>query len=403
MPTQAIASAEQAAQVREIIQSLAEKVSQDLHNVETNGLLSGLAGHLLFLYNAYRIDPSFVDETLFSEKLEKLQEELEQQGFELSNGLAGQAWVLEYLNQADMEDYDSELLSDMDQIFYDALNFQPWPGEIESVLGLAGYAPYTARRSKQSEQAALYGVIVDNFASVAQQVDDKLISWSQPEYSVYRFEKDDRKKPEFNLGLAHGVPGIIAALIPALNIDAIKDKTAQLVTQSCDWLLTQQNPNHEEEHCYGSCSGGEHKSRLGWCYGDLTIALTLARAGHALDRPSYVDEARRMALKAAKRDAESGFINDAGLCHGFVGLVSIYQLLNQLMPHPELEQAAKYWLNYSLEQYQEKGLEAFYAYNGETTQHYENFGFLMGYAGVGVGFISVLNDDLDWAECLLMA
>ena len=73
------------------------------------------------------------------------------------------------------------------------------------------------------------------------------------------------------------------------------------------------------------------------------------------------------------------------------------------MPHPELEQAAKYWLNYSLEQYQEKGLEAFFSYNGETKDHNENFGFLMGYAGVGIGFISVLNDDLDWAECLLMA
>lgn len=403
MPTHAIASPEQEAQIRAIIKSLAQKVSLDLHDVKNNGLLSGLAGHLLFLFNAYRLDEKNVDEALFSDKLELLQEQLGQQSFELSNGLAGQAWVLEYLNQADVEDYDPELLSEVDQLFYDALNHQPWPGEIESVLGLAGYAPYASRRSKFTDQKALYGVIVDNFASVSNKVDDQQISWSQPENSVYRFEKEDRKQPEYNLGLAHGVPGIIAALIPGLKIDAIKDTTAQLVTQSCDWLLTQQNPNKEEEHCYASCSGEHHKSRLGWCYGDLTIALTLARAGHALDRPSYVDEARRIALKTAKRDAESGFINDAGLCHGFVGLVSIYQILNQLMPHPELEQAAKYWLNYSLEQYKEKGLEAFYAYNGETTEHYENFGFLMGYAGVGVGFISVLNNDLDWAECLLMA
>lgn len=403
MPTHAIASPEQEAQIRAIIKSLAKEVSLDLHKVNNNGLLSGLAGHLLFLFNAYRLDEKNVDEVLFSDKLELLQEQLDQQSFELSNGLAGQAWVLEYLNQAEAEDYDPELLSEIDQLFHAALNHQPWPGEIESVLGLAGYAPYASRRNKQTEQAVLYGVIVDNFASVALQVDDNQISWSQPENSVYRFEKDDPKKPEYNLGLAHGVPGIIASLIPALKIEPLREKTTRLLTQSCDWLLSQQNPDTDSEFCYGSCSGDEHKSRLGWCYGDLTIALTLARAGHALDRPSYVDEARRVALKAAKRDAESGFINDAGLCHGFVGLVSIYQLLNQLMPHPELEQAAKYWLNYSLEQYQEKGLEAFYAYNGETTEHYENFGFLMGYAGIGLGFISVLSDDLDWAECLLMA
>jgi len=403
MPTHAIASPEQEAQIRAIIKSLAQKVSQDLTNTKNNGLLSGLAGHLLFLFNAYRLDEDNIDEALFSEKLEQLQEQLDQQSFELSSGLAGQAWVLEYLNQADVQDYDPELLSEVDQLFHDALNHQPWPGEIESVLGLAGYAPYAARRSKYTDQTALYGVIVENFASVADQVGENQISWSQPENSVYRFEKDDPKKPEYNLGLAHGVPGIIAALIPAMKIESLRAPTAKLLTQSCDWLMNQQSSDTDSVSCFGSCVGGEHKSRLGWCYGDLTIAITLARAGHALDRPSYVDQALSIALKAAKRDAASGYINDAGLCHGFVGLVSIYQLLNKLMPHPELEKAAKYWLDYSLEQYQEQGLTAFHAYNGETRKHDENFGFLMGYAGIGLGLVSVISDDLDWAECLLMA
>ena len=403
MPTHAIASPEQEAQIRAIIKKLASEVSQDLHTVQGNGLLSGLAGHLLFLFNAYRIDESSVDEVLFSEKLEQLQEQLDQQSFELSSGLAGQAWVLEYLNQADLEDYEPDLLTEVDQIFHDALNHQPWPGEIECVLGLAGYAPYAARRNKHSDQSALYGVIIKNFASVALQVNENELTWSQPENSVYRFEKDDPHKPEYNLGLAHGVPGIIASLIPAMQIDTLKDTTAKLLTQSCDWLIAQQNPHKHEECSFGSCVDQEHKSRLGWCYGDLTIALTLARAGQVLDRPSYVDRALEIALKAAKRDAASGFINDAGLCHGFVGLVSIFQLLNKQMPHPELEKAAKYWLEFSLNQYNEKGLKAFYSYYGETKEHNQHHGFLMGNAGVGIGLISVLTDDLDWAECLLMA
>ena len=118
MPTHAIASPEQEAQIRAIIKKLASEVSQDLHTVQGNGLLSGLAGHLLFLFNAYRIDESSVDEVLFSEKLEQLQEQLDQQSFELSSGLAGQAWVLEYLNQADLEDYEPDLLTEVDQIFH---------------------------------------------------------------------------------------------------------------------------------------------------------------------------------------------------------------------------------------------------------------------------------------------
>lgn len=403
MSASAIALSEQQAQIRTIIQLLAQQISQDLGSVNSNGLLSGLAGHLLFLFNAYKLDNSFVQEAIFSERLEQLQEQLDEQSFELSSGLAGQAWLLEYLNQSNFDDYDAQLLSDVDTLFYDALNHQPWAGEIEYVLGLAGYAPYAARRSKFTDQSALYGVIVKNFASIAQHLDDDHISWSQPAHSVYRFDKDNLTKPEFNLGLAHGVPGIIAALLPALKIDSLREQTKSLVTQSCDWLLAQQNPNQEDECRFGTCVGDEHRSRLGWCYGDLTIALTLARAGHALDKANYLESALAIALKATKRDAKSAAINDAGLCHGSVGLVVIFQLLNRLLPHPDLQKATYYWLDYSLNTYQEKGLEAFYSFNGVSQQLEKEHGFLMGYSGIGMAFVSLLTGEFDWTECLLMA
>lgn len=403
MPTLPIASQEQQAQIHAIIKELVSEVSKDVNNVSYHGLLSGLAGHLLFLFNAHKLDESLVDEGLFVEKLDYLQEHLGEQSFELSNGLAGQAWVLEYFNQADTDDYEPELLNELDDLFNEALNHQPWPGEIETVLGLGGYTPYAALRHRKVDQTALFTTIVNDFQSVAVKVSDDQLAWSQPKNSVYRFDKEDLEQQEYNLGLAHGVPGAIAALLPALKVTSLKSQVTELLTKSCDWLLNQQNPNKEEECCYGSCAGEAHLSRLGWCYGDLTIALTLARVGHALDRPSYIEKAQTIALKAAKRDAKSGAINDAGLCHGFVGLVVIFALLNKHMPHPELEQATQYWLEYSLKQYQEKGVAAFNSFNGETRQHDVNHGFLMGYAGVGVGFISVLNDDFDWAECLLMA
>lgn len=391
-------------EIKLAINMLSEKVSEVLTHDINHGLLSGLAGHLLFLYNAHKLDETLVDETLFAEKLEQLQDRLIEQSFELSNGLAGQAWVLEYLNQSESSDYDSELLEDVDFLFIKALSHEgAWVGEIEMVLGLGGFAPYAARRARFTDQTALYSKVVAGFVSTATYLDNGHITWSQPIDSVYRLEKEDKTSPEHNLGLAHGVPGIIAALLPALKVPALKDQVYQLLVGSCDWLLVNQNPDFTGKACFGSCAGDGHNSRLGWCYGDVTIALTLARVGLALDKPCYVDRALGIARHAAKRNAKSAYIKDAGVCHGFFGLVTIFQLLNKLMPHPELQQAAQNWLQYGLDKYKEEGVKSLYSYNGIEDAYSENFGFLMGYSGIGLVLVSALTGDVDWTDCLLMA
>ncbi|OHU91862.1 MULTISPECIES: lanthionine synthetase C family protein [Pseudoalteromonas] len=369
-----------------------------------HGILSGLAGHLLFLYKAHEYNSDWVDEALFTQKLDKLQDELEEQTLELSTGLAGQAWLLEYLNQANQEDYAVDLLEDVDALFTGALDHNPWLGEIEYVLGLAGYAPYAARRLRYSDQQALYSTIVKGFESTASRLDNGLITWSQPSQSVYRLDKECLDQPEYNLGFAHGVPGIIAALLPALKISTLKPQVTELVQGACDWLLTQRKDDKDSVSCFSSCASHPHEtSRLGWCYGDLTIALVLARAGQALESPSYVDQALKVALKNIPRDASTGFVKDAGLCHGYVGIMTIYQALNELMPHPQLEEVVTTWLDYTLEQFEQQGLEAFYFFSGESKNYVEDFSLLTGYSGIGLCLLSVLNDDLSWLDSMLMA
>ncbi|KJY99221.1 MULTISPECIES: lanthionine synthetase C family protein [Pseudoalteromonas] len=390
-------------QILSIVEKLAKQVESNLEAVNSNGLLSGLAGHLLFLFRAANFNDAWVDEEKFHLALDKLQNELAEQTPELSSGLAGQAWVLEYFNQYDDEEYDPELLEEIDNFFDTALDFSPWTGEIEMVLGLAGYSPYISRRAKKTQQSTLFDRLVTGYESVAVELDDQQVAWSQPKQSVYRFDKEDTESHEFNLGLAHGVPGIIAALIPALQDEKVKLRAQKLVVAGCDWLLEQQSHAADRLACFGSCAGDEHHSRLGWCYGDLTIALTLARAGHALDKSSYVEQALNIALFNVDRDAKQGHINDAGLCHGFFGLVTVYQLLNKVMPHPKLQQAALTWLDYGLSQYQDHGLKALYSYNGLDKVHQEDCSFLMGFAGIGLALLGVLDDNLDWTDCLLMS
>ena len=120
-------------------------------------------------------------------------------------------------------------MDEIDNFFATALDFSPWTGEIEKVLGLAGYSPYIARRARKTKQSTLFNRLVTGYESVAITIDEKQIAWSQPKQSVYRFDKENLEQHEFNLGLAHGVPGIIAELIPALQDDEVKERAQKLV------------------------------------------------------------------------------------------------------------------------------------------------------------------------------
>ncbi len=384
------------------LSELAARVQVLIPRQQEIGLYSGLAGQLLFLFKLHQRFPHMVDETLFSDALDRFQEELSPDFCDLSSGLAGQAWFLEYLNQDKSEDYDGDLLEEVDKLLFEVLNVSPWQGELEMVLGLGGYAVYAARRAKMTNRADLYEAIVAHFEQAAIALPGDLLAWSQPARSSYRFNLDEPDLPEFNLGLAHGVPGIIAALLPAYSIPSLQQRAERLLKMSCDWLIQQQNPPQGYGSCFGSVAGDHSTSRLGWCYGDLTIALTLARAGTLLDRISYIECAQKLALHATGRDAKGGAIRDAGLCHGHVGLALIFKLINNILPHPAIENAASDWLDFGLKQYQRQGLEAFCRFDGLKDAYVEDAGLLMGYAGIGLGLLAMLDDDMDWVDCLLM-
>lgn len=368
------------------------------------GLYGGLAGDLLFLWKANNFQPDLVDESVFEHKFSYLQEHFSIQQFNLSFGLSGIGWLIEYLNQS-QTDYDPQLCESIDHVLLEQINIDKWQGELEVVMGLAGIASYAARRARKSEQQDIFEVLLRHYDSNATKLSDNLISWPQPLNSVYRMSEVEDKSNEYNLGLAHGVTGIIAALIPALKLKAQQAKARELLSQSCEWLLHQENSAKNKKCYFKSTNKSKRTSRLGWCYGDLTIALTLARAGIALNVPKYIEKAREIGLHAAKRTASNAMIKDASICHGSMGLAVIFKLLSELLEREsdELMRAAKFWLQYTVELYQKEGIEGFHYFSGKTGEFVENTSLLEGYSGIGLGLLTFLDETTDWTDCLLMS
>src|SRR5439155_20242508 len=73
----------------------------------------------------------------------------------------------------------------------------------------------------------------------------------------------------YNLGLAHGVPGVIAVLGGAVAAGVRPDVAPQLLEGSVKWLLGKQLPA-DADTAFASWAGPgieERGSRLAWCYG----------------------------------------------------------------------------------------------------------------------------------------
>ncbi|MEZ9200275.1 lanthionine synthetase C family protein [Shewanella sp. 10N.286.54.B9] len=367
--------------------------------------LDGRTGEIPYLY----LVESTIDcdtlkvEQLINTDIDHLMAALSTQELPLgiSNGVSGIGWTLEFLNQQ-QQDYDAELCDTLDQLLINHISSPQWHGEIEYVLGLAGIATYAARRLEHSNDYRLYDKVIGHYEGLAIRVNEEQLSWPQPTNSVFRLNPEAVDDIEFNLGLAHGVPGIIAAILPALAIPQLASRVTTLLIHSCNWLIEQQITTDEHKLTFPTAVGSKRASRLGWCYGDLTIALTLARVGQALNISSYIEVARDTAMRSSNKSASEGLINDGAFCHGSSGLITIFQLLNEILDEPQLEQAASNWLDFTLQLYKDNGLKGLLGNTDESDNHEQNSGFLMGYAGIGLALITATTGNADWADSLLL-
>ncbi|GAB3416320.1 lanthionine synthetase C family protein [Flindersiella endophytica] len=135
----------------------------------------------------------------------------------------------------------------------------------------------------------------------------------------------DDRTGHLNLGLAHGVPGVLAALAVAYRDGVLVPGQAEAMERIVRWLLAQ-SPDAvtwpEIVAADGTVLGGSG-DRPGWCYGVPGLARALQLAGSALDVPAWRTTAVH-ALATALARPWSGFgMADAGLCHGWGGLLQV--------------------------------------------------------------------------------
>jgi hypothetical protein len=323
----------------------------------------------------------------------------------LYSGLTGVGWATSHLAARLPQIDGEEDLAEIDEILCDHLQQTPSPDEYDLINGLVGFGVYALERLPRPAAMACLERVVDHLAATAEHHDGGCTWWTNPAWLPAE-AREKNPRGFYNLGLAHGVPGVVALLGWACRAGAASTRARPMLDGAVCWLLKQQGPNG-----FGywvAPDGVQDRTRLAWCYGDPGVSAALLAAARCVGEPAWECEALGIAQRAARRPAEQSGVVDAGLCHGAAGLGHIFNRLYQATREAWLAEAARSWFARALELRKPgRGIGGYAAWqsSGDSAQTWvAETGLLTGAAGIALALLAATTAvEPAWDRMLLVA
>jgi lantibiotic modifying enzyme len=257
----------------------------------------------------------------------------------LYGGLAGIGWTVEHvthlLNDSDAGEAPSaedgeDPLQELDQLILKRLEGGSWIGRYDLISGLVGVGVYWLERLPRPSAARGLELIVGHLEKLAEESRPG-ITWFTPPEVLVGWQREKCPRGYYNLGVAHGVPGIIQFLAQLAAAEIETSKVRRLLDQSVEWLLARERAPDMVSRYSSWFAPGEDggDSRLGWCYGDLGIGATLLNAAHIAGEPEWAEPAKALLDRCMSFPRDKAGIDDAALCHGAAGVAHIYSRIYQ--------------------------------------------------------------------------
>lgn len=307
--------------------------------------LAELAGWSLFFAYLDRAEP---ERGHLDTAVELLERSVEAMGRSYSRpglyaGFPGVAWLVEHLKgwalDDDPEDDPGAAIAES---LHDHLGRSPWHGDHDLLTGLAGLGIYALERAPRPRGRECLECAVSHLAALAERRPEGLTWRTSPRMMVPQVAALF-PRGNWDLGVAHGVPGVIAMLARAC---AAGIAARPLLDEAVRWLMAQRLPPGERSvfpHVV-ALERPPGPSRLAWCYGDLGVAAALLLAGRCAGEAAWEREAVELARICARRDPETAGVVDAGFCHGAAGNAHLFNRIFQATGEPLCAEAARFWL-----------------------------------------------------------
>ncbi|QLQ36472.1 lanthionine synthetase C family protein [Micromonospora robiginosa] len=202
------------------------------------------------------------------------------------------------------------------------------PPLVDLVTGLAGVTVALLIRRGRSEIDAALREALAALVTLARPDDGsdghpRLVA--PPQWGAMRL---DGRRPLLNLGVAHGLPGVLSALALASIEGVGGDATTAAVAGLTDWLRRYRRADRWGPAWPNGVSVDPTvpvppPGRSAWCYGTAGCARALWLAGCALDRATWRAEAVDAVRGTLRRPPSERGITSPTFCHGQAGLAHI--------------------------------------------------------------------------------
>lgn len=409
---------------RAIGDELADLEAADSPLITSPSLAGGYAG--IALLHAY-LDACFPEEEHRERALSAVERALEDIEKVLGHpalygGYIGVAWALAHLELHLWQSGEVDDLQPLDEALSDLLSGS-FGGDYDLISGLVGFAVYALERPDSALLGATLTRIIDLLDKAAErpQAESDAAAWATWKTAPELLPLHQRRlAPDgyYNLGMAHGVPGIVAVLGQACAVSDSPPRTRALVRQALDWFgdkgllpgRTSSTANATASSIGSWLIPGQPMtpSRTAWCYGDAGVAIAFLQGAQALDDAAMYRHAVDIGLRAAARELASSGVRDAPICHGAAGLGHLFNRLYQATGESGFLDSAQRWFKQVLAMRQPgRGVAGFLSYmppfdrktgrmlkdeNGEEPADVweSDPGLLTGAAGIGLTLLAAV-------------
>jgi hypothetical protein len=306
----------------------------------------------------------------------------------LFSGITGIGWVTAHLRDRLYGAGDEDPCEAVDELVLDRVSHPGFGRPFDLYDGLVGFGVYALERLPTPTCEQILAHIVERVGEIVEPA-GRHLTIRTPPHELIPLRRAQFPDGWCNLGLAHGVPGVIA-LLAGIHAAAIRRAAcAHLLDAIVGWLLAQARPGPGSRFAHWVGEAEPERTQLAWCYGDLGVAAALHHAGVACARPAWCSEALGLARAAARRSHDSIPVLDAGLCHGAIGAAHGFARLSQLIGDGELRRASADWYARALA-FRDPGRgiagwRAFYGDSAKATDAWvDDAGLLSGAAGIAL-------------------
>lgn len=260
----------------------------------------------------------------------------------LFGGAAGVGFVIAHLLRMypDLE-VEDQYFEQLTTFIRSVVSISPWGGHFDLIRGLTGYGVFFLELLPDEVAAEGLAHVVARLTESAVE-DDEGTRWFTAPELLTPVQKGMHPGGWFDLGLAHGLPGVMVILAAASAYGIERPRAESLLERSLGWLRTQRTSTKFGWTYPAKVVPGTTATptRAGWCYGDVGIAAALAAISDYVRDSSLALEAHDIIESVLTRPAQATSVTDPHFCHGAIGIAHILARFYERTGDSELRYAA---------------------------------------------------------------